>query len=59
MPVGTPGFTTVYDGQNHESDPVHLDSTRILKAGEVVDFTPDTKANAEFYKKGPGYAAAK
>ena len=59
MPVGTAGFTTVYDGQNHEGEPVHLDSTRVLKAGEIVDLTPDIKPNYDFYKKGPGYAAAK
>ena len=58
MPVGTPGFDQAYDGANHEGDDVHLDATKILKAGEVVDLTPDTKANYDFFSKGPGYKAA-
>jgi len=59
QPVGTPGFTTAYDGQNHEGEPVHLESTRVLKAGEVVDLTKDIPANGDYYKNGPGYNAAK
>lgn len=58
MPVGTPGFTTVYDGTDHDGNPVHLEGTRILKAGEVVDLTLDIPANGEYYTKGPGYSAA-
>ena len=58
MPVGTAGFTTVYDGHNHDGDAVHLDATRVLAAGEVVDLTPDTAVNAAFFKDGPGYNAA-
>ena len=59
MPVGTPGFTTVYDGVDHEGAPVHLEATRILTAGEKVDLTPDYDPNVDFFKKGPGYNAAK
>jgi ferredoxin len=58
MPVGTAGFTTVYDGHNHDGDAVHLEATRVLAAGEVVDLTPDTAVNAAFFKDGPGYNAA-
>lgn len=58
MPVGTAGFTTVYDGHNHDGDVVHLEATRVLAAGEVVDLTPDTAVNADFFKNGPGYNAA-
>ena len=58
MPVGTPGHTAVYDGSNHEGDAVHLEATRILKAGEVVDLTPETQVNKDFFTKGPGYSAA-
>lgn len=58
MPVGTAGFTTVYDGHNHDGDAVHLDATRVLAAGEVIDLTPDTAVNAAFFKDGPGYNAA-
>ncbi len=58
MPVGTEGFNTVYDGHNHNGEAVHLEATRILAAGEVVDLTPDIAANAAFFKDGPGYSAA-
>lgn len=58
QPVGTAGFTTVYDGHNHESEAVHLEATRVLAAGEVVDLTPDIAVDAAFFKDGPGYSAA-
>ena len=58
QPVGTPGFTTIYDGVNHEGEPVHLEATRILEPGEIVDLTPDIPVNAEFFTDGPGYSAA-
>lgn len=58
MPVGTPGFTEVYDGVNHEGEPVHLEATKTLKAGEIVDLTPAIEINKKFFKEGPGYSAA-
>lgn len=58
MPVGTPGYTETYDGTNHEGEPVHLEGTRALAAGEVVDLTSDSDYNYEFFKSGPGYSAA-
>jgi len=58
QPVGTAGFDTVYDGHNHDGEAVHLEGTRVLAAGEVVDLTPDIAANAAFFKDGPGYSAA-
>ena len=57
MPVGTSGFTSAYDGTNHEGEAVHMPATRALSAGEVVDLTPDIPWNGDFYKKGPGYSA--
>ncbi len=57
-PVGTAGFTTVYDGHNHDGEAVHLDATRVLAAGEVVDLTPSIAVNAAFFKDGPGYSSA-
>jgi ferredoxin len=57
MPVGTAGFTTVYDGKNHDGDPVHLEATKVLAAGDVVDLTPAIEANNDFFKNGPGYNA--
>ena len=59
MPVGTAGFTTVFDGSDHEGEAVHLTATRVLKAGEVVDLTPGYDDNVAFFKDGPGYDAAK
>jgi ferredoxin len=57
--VGTSGFAEVYDGKNHDNDPVHLTGTRTLKAGETIDLTPEIAVNAAYYKKGPGYNALK
>jgi NAD-dependent dihydropyrimidine dehydrogenase PreA subunit len=54
-PAGTAGFSEVYDGTNHDGEPVHLVSTRTLAAGEVVDLTPSIAVNADFFKSGPGY----
>jgi ferredoxin len=58
-PTGTPGFDEAYDGNDHEGNPVHLNSTRIAAAGEVLDLTPAIALNAAFFKDGPGYEAAK
>ena len=58
MPMGTSGFTEVYDGTNHEGESVHVESTRTLTAGEVVDLRKDIQPNYDFFKKGPGYSAA-
>jgi hypothetical protein len=57
MPVGTPGFTEVYDGKNRDGEEVHLTATKTLAAGEVVDLTPASEANNAFFKTGPGYKA--
>ncbi len=57
MPKGTPGFDTVYDGENKDGEPVHLEATRILEAGQVVDLTPDIEPNYKYFQEGPGYSA--
>lgn len=57
MPAGTPGFNEKYDGINHPGKKVHLDHVRSLKAGEVVDLTPDIEKNYKYFKSGPGYKA--
>lgn len=59
MPVGTPGYDTQYKGKNHDGDPVHLSTTRILAAGEKVDLTPAAQMNTDFFSSGPGYNAGK
>jgi ferredoxin len=57
MPAGTPGFTEKWQGKDHEGKPITLVAVRKLAAGEVIDLTPATDTNADFYKKGPGYNA--
>jgi len=57
MPAGTAGYDSPWDGQNHQGQPVHLDHTKTLPAGEVVDLKPDIKPNYDFFKSGPGYKA--
>lgn len=58
MPIGTPGFTEPFDGTDHEGNPVHLDGTKTLAAGEIVDLRKDIQPNYDYYKSGPGYSAA-
>jgi ferredoxin len=57
LPVGS-AYNESFDGTNHEGEEVHLNAVKTLKAGEVVDLTPDIKPNYDFFKKGPGYNAA-
>ncbi len=57
MPVGTGGFDAVYDGSDHEGDPVHLEATRTLKAGETADLRDDIQPNYDYFTSGPGYDA--
>jgi ferredoxin len=57
MPAGTPGYDQSFDGKDHHGDAVHLDHTKALAAGEVVDLTPDTPKNYAYFKSGPGYKA--
>lgn len=54
-PVGTPGFDTVFEGENHHGQPVKIESTRVLQAGEVVDLTEDIQPNYDYFTSGPGY----
>jgi ferredoxin len=58
MPIGTPGFDEIYDGTDHDGEAVHLEGTKTLAAGELVDLTPATEINAKFFTEGPGYSAA-
>jgi ferredoxin len=57
MPAGTASFETVYDGENEHGEPVHLEHTRVLEAGEVIDLSPDIKPNYDYFESGPGYSA--
>ena len=58
MPAGTTGFDAPWKGANHHGTPVSLQHTRTLAAGEVLDLTKDIPPNYEYFKTGPGYAAA-
>jgi len=51
------GLTGHYEATNHHGKPVVLETTKQLEAGEVVDLTPDTKLNYDFFQGGPGYGA--
>jgi ferredoxin len=57
MPKGTPGFDEVYDGTDHNGEPVHLEGVRTLEAGEIVDLTKDIQPNYDYYQEGLGYSA--
>jgi ferredoxin len=68
MPAGTPGFDTPFDGENQYGEPVHLEHTRVLEAGEVLDLTEDNPPNYHYFgvsypedegevEFGPGYDA--
>jgi ferredoxin len=54
-PTGTPGFDTEYVGENVHGVEVRLAATRVLEAGEEIDFDPDVKVNYAFFEDGPGY----
>ena len=54
---GASGFDTVYDGENQHGEPVHLEHTRVLEAGETIDLTPDIQPNYDYFEDGPGYSA--
>ena len=57
MSSGAPGFDQPWDGENEHGEAVHLNFTRKLEAGQVVDLTPDIKPNYDYFSKGPGYKA--
>ena len=54
--AGVGGFAQVYDHTDHNGEAVHLEHTRKLAAKEVVDLTPATAENANFFTEGPGYS---
>lgn len=57
QPVGTSGYAEVFDGSDHEGEAIHIEATRTLAAGEVVDLTNDIPLNGKYYTDGPGYKA--
>jgi ferredoxin len=57
MPVSTPGFDKIFDGSDHEGNPVKIKGTKVLAAEETIDLTPAIEKNNEYFKSGPGYSA--
>lgn len=55
--LSRPDGTLIYDGTDHYKNPVHVEHTIELKAGESVDLRTDNEWNAKFFREGPGYAA--
>lgn len=55
--ISRPEFNEVYDGVNAKGEPVHLEHTKALQPGEVVNLREDIQANYDFYSTGPGYNA--
>ena len=55
--ISNVGLTGHFEGTNHHGNPIVLDTTRQLAAGEVVDLTADIQPNYEFFKSGPGYSS--
>lgn len=51
------GFKGHYEGTNHHSEAVVLESVKQLSAGEVIDLTEDNQPNYDYFQKGPGYTA--
>ena len=51
------GLTGHFEGSNHHGDPVVLDCTKQLHAGETVDLTEDIQPNYDYFTSGPGYSA--
>ncbi len=55
--ISKPGLTGHYEATNHHGDPVVLETTRQLEAGETLDLTEDIQPNYDFFESGPGYGA--
>jgi ferredoxin len=50
------GLTGHWEGSDHHGNPVVLETTRQLAAGEKLNLTGDTAANAAYFSSGPGYS---
>lgn len=53
-PVGSEGYTEVFEGKNHNGDSIRLAATKTLVAGENIDLTPAIEENAKYFTEGPG-----
>lgn len=48
--INQPGLSGHYESANHYGEPVILETTRALTAGEIIDLTPSIQENAGFYR---------
>ncbi len=55
--ISSVGLSGHYEGVDHHGAAVVLETARQLAKGESVDLTVDIQANADYYKRGPGYNA--
>ena len=57
MPAGTEGYDEEYETEDVNGVTWVLKYTRVLDEGEVVDLTPATQLNEDYYTEGAGYDA--
>jgi len=55
--ISRPSGTEPFKDVDHFKQPIHLDHTFLLHAGESIDLRPDIEWNRKFFQEGPGYAA--
>ncbi len=48
--INHPGLTGRYEGANHYGEPILLETTKVLVAGELVNLTPSIVDNENYYK---------
>jgi len=48
--INRPGLTGHCEGANHHGEPLVLQTTKILAAGETVDLTPSILENERYYR---------
>jgi ferredoxin len=48
--INRSGLTGRYEGANHYGEPIILETTKVLAAGELVDLTPSIVDNENYYK---------
>jgi hypothetical protein len=57
MAAGIEGYDEEYETEDVNGVTHTLKHTRVLDAGEVVDLTPATQLNEDYFTDGPGYDA--
>lgn len=57
MPAGTEGYDEEFETEDVNGVTWVLKYTRVLDEGEVVDLTPATQLNEDYFTEGAGYDA--